>query len=56
MNKVPNCNKCGYLKIYDYVYKNYYCDNEDRTDDMGKLSVDYPPKTCPKWCPKRVKE
>ncbi len=54
MNKVPNCNECEYLKMYDYVYKNYYCDNEARTDDMGKLSVDDLPKTSPKWCPLRV--
>lgn len=53
MNRVPHCSECKYLKMYDYVYKNYYCDNEDRIDDMGKLSVDHPPKTSPKWCPLR---
>ncbi len=55
MNKVPHCSECEYLKMYDYIYKNYYCDNEDRTDDMGKLGVDHPPKTSPKWCPLRCK-
>ncbi len=53
MNKAPHCSECEYLKMYDYIYKNYYCDNEDRTDDMGKLGVDYPPKTSPVWCPLR---
>lgn len=52
-NRVPHCKECEYLKCVDYVYKNYYCDNEDRTDDMGKLGVDNPPKTSPIWCPKR---
>lgn len=51
--RVPHCEGCEYVKCIDYVYKNYYCDNEDRTDDMGKLGVDNPPKTSPKWCPKR---
>lgn len=53
MNRVPHCKECDCLKIYDYVYKCYYCDHENRTDDIGKLGVDYPPKTSPKWCPKR---
>jgi hypothetical protein len=39
--------------MYDITYKNYYCDNEDRTNEMGKLGVDHPPKTSPKWCPLR---
>ncbi len=56
MNKVSHCSECEYLKIYNCVYKNYYCDNEDRTDDMGKLGVDYLPKTSPEWCPLREKE
>lgn len=50
------CSECEYMRMYDYGNRIYYCDNEDRTDDMGKLSVDHLPKTCPKWCPKRVKE
>lgn len=52
-NRVPHCSECGYLRCVDYVYKDYYCDYEDRTDDMGKLGVDQPPKTSPVWCPKR---
>ena len=53
MNKVPHCSECEFMKMYDYTYKNYYCDHEDRIDDMGKLSVDHPPKTSPVWCPLR---
>ncbi len=47
MNIVPHCSECEFMKMYDYTYKIYYCDNEDRIDDMGKLSVDHPPKTSP---------
>lgn len=53
MDRVQHCSDCEFMKMYDYVYRNYYCDHEDRTDDMGKLGVDHPPKTSPKWCPKR---
>lgn len=52
---VPHCDGCEYLKTYDYMYKNYYCDNEDRIDDMGKLGTEYLPKVSPEWCPKKVK-
>ncbi len=48
-DKVTNCNQCKYMKTYDYGNKIYYCDHEDRTDDMGKLSV----VVSPKWCPLR---
>lgn len=51
-----NCSECEFLKSYNHTHKNYYCDHEDRIDDMGKLSVDRPPKTSPVWCPKRRKE
>lgn len=56
MNRTQNCAECEYLKMYDYGNMIYYCDNEDRIDEMGKLGVAYPPKTSPKWCPLRVKE
>jgi hypothetical protein len=54
-NRVPHCSECEYLKCVDYMYKNYYCDHEYRTDDMGKVGVDNPPETSPAWCPKRAK-
>lgn len=55
-NRVPHCSECEYLKMYDIMYTNFYCDHEDRENDMGSLGVDNPPKTSPKWCPKRAKE
>lgn len=55
-NRVPRCSECEFMRMYDITYKNYYCDHEDRIDDMGKLGVDYPPKTSPKWCPLRGKD
>lgn len=39
-NKVPRCNECEFLNCIDLSYMNYYCDHEDRTDDMGKVGVD----------------
>ena len=56
MDRVKHCSDCEFMKMYDYVYRNYYCDHEDRTDDMRKLGVDHPPKTSPKWCPKRTEK
>ena len=34
MNKTQNCAECGFMKKYDYDKKIYYCDHEDRIDDM----------------------
>ena len=53
--RVPHCSECEFMKKYDYGYRVYYCDHADRTDDMGKLSVDVQPKTKPVWCPLRKK-
>lgn len=53
MNKVPECKECEYVRMYDYRKRIYYCDNEDRTDDMGKLGEKYLHKTSPEWCPLR---
>lgn len=53
MSVIPRCSECDFLKIYDYTYKCYYCDHDNRIDDMGKISVNYPPKVSPEWCPKR---
>ena len=50
-DKVTNCNQCKYMKAYDYGKKIYYCDHKDRTNDMGKLSVEKLPVVCPEWCP-----
>ena len=53
--KVPECNGCRFARMYDYGKKIYYCDNEDRTDDMGKLGMDDPSEISPVWCPMRGK-
>lgn len=52
-NRVQNCAECDFMKMYDYGNRIYYCDHEDRTNDMGKLGEDPPPKTSPEWCPLR---
>ncbi|HBV83986.1 MAG TPA: hypothetical protein DEB74_14595 [Lachnospiraceae bacterium] len=52
-DKMTNCNQCKYMKAYDYGNKVYYCDHENRTDDMGKLSVEKLPVVSPNWCPLR---
>lgn len=55
-NDKSECLTCPYLKCYDIRKVIYYCDHENRIDDMGKLSEDFPPEISPEWCPKRVKE
>ena len=54
-NETRNCSECDFMKKYDYGKKIYYCDHEDRIDDMGKLNVGELPKGSPKWCPLREK-
>ena len=48
-----NCNGSDFVKGYDYNNRIYYCDHEDRVDDMGKLGVGFLPKASPEWCPLR---
>lgn len=50
-DRKQNCSKCRYLKCYAIVYQNYYCDHEDRTDDMGKLIEENLKIESPEWCP-----
>lgn len=47
------CVKCEYMKMYDYGNEIYYCEHEDRTDDMGKLSEGSLREASPAWCPQR---
>ena len=51
MDKKVSCRECEYMKMYDYGNRIYYCDHEDRTDEMGKLSAGDIPRVCPEWCP-----
>ena len=53
MSDIPDCRKCECMKMYDYMHKIYYCDHENRADDMGKISVGSLPIISPNWCPKR---
>ena len=55
MNKILNCSVCEFKKMFNYGNKIYYCDNEDRIDDMGKLGVGDVSKTSPEWCPLKEK-
>ncbi len=55
MDKMSSCSECEFMKMYDYGNRIYYCDHEDRTDEMGKLSEGDVPGICPDWCPLRCK-
>ncbi len=49
MNRVPHYAECKFMRMYDYTYRIYDCDHEDRIDDMGRLNVDHLLQTEPKW-------
>ena len=51
MDRTQNCAECEFMRMYDYGKRIYYCDHEDRIDDMGKLSVGELLKGSPEWCP-----
>lgn len=53
MDRTQNCAVCEFMKKYDYGKEIYYCDHENRADDMGKLGVDTLPEGSPEWCPLR---
>lgn len=53
-NKVLHCSECERMQCMEYPYKNYYCCVENEPMQvLGYIGVDTPPKTSPKWCPKR---
>lgn len=55
--RVPHCSSCERCQCTDFVYKDYYCCEENDTmQRFRSLGVDHPPKTSPKWCPKRAKK
>ena len=61
--RVPHCSECDrckYVVMAGTNTRNYYCykksDSNSYGETIGSLGVDHPPKTSPKWCPKRVKE
>jgi hypothetical protein len=51
MIKVSDCKECGFVRMYNYGKKIYYCGNENRIDDIGKLSVGVLPEATIWWCP-----
>ena len=55
MDRTQNCAECEYMKKFDYGKKIYYCEHEDRIDDMGKLSVGDLPEGSTEWCPLKEK-
>ncbi len=52
-NDVKNCAECEFMRMYNYGSRIYYCDHEERIDEIGKLSVGELPKESPVWCPLR---
>ena len=55
MNGKQNCAECEFMKMYNYGNRIYYCDHEDRIDDMGKLGEENLPERNPEWCPVKEK-
>lgn len=54
--RVPHCSDCERCQCTDFIYNNNYyycCEGNDTMRIFGCLGVDHPPKTSPKWCPKR---
>lgn len=56
-NKVPHCSDCDRCKNMKHIFDDYYCCEENEPSQIfGLLGVDHPPKTSPKWCPKRTEK
>lgn len=53
MSNNSKCTECDCVKCYAINYQIYFCNHEDRTDDMGKLGIGKLPDVAPDWCPKR---
>lgn len=45
------CDDCEYAVQCNNGDGTYYCDHEDRIDDMGKLSLENLIESSPEWCP-----
>lgn len=46
-----SCDECEFAVQCNYGNENYYCNHEERTDDMGKLSMENLIEESPVWCP-----
>ena len=58
--RVPHCSECDRCKYTQMPWSNtkeYACYESVDSSEWGTfidyLGVDHPPKTSPKWCPKR---
>ena len=49
------CGECDYLKCIAVSKQMYFCNHNDRTDDMGKLTEDNLREDSPVWCPLKEK-
>ena len=56
-HRVPHCAECKRCQCTDFIYKDYYCCEENDTMQIfGRLGVDHQPKTSTKWCPVKNNE
>ena len=60
MHRVPHCSdcrRCQSVVMAGTNTRHYYCCKDEGSnvygETVGSLGVDHPPKTSPKWCPKR---
>lgn len=53
INRHMTCDECEFAVQCNNGNEIYYCDHEDRTDDMGKLSIENLIEASPEWCPLR---
>ena len=53
INKDMACDGCEYVTFCSNGNEIFYCDHEDRIDDMGKLSLENLIESSPVWCPLR---
>lgn len=52
--RVPHCTDCDRCQCTDFIYKSYYCCEENNPMRIFlHLGVGHLPKTSHKWCPKR---
>ena len=58
--RVPHCSDCDKCKYTQMPWSNtkeYKCYEDANSTEwgtfIGYLGVDHPPKTSPRWCPKR---
>lgn len=61
--RVPHCSECARCKsvtMVGSIVKEYSCYKDANSNEygerIGNLGVDHPPKTSPKWCPRRGEE